>query len=106
MPGRLASDTPTLDAQVLLAHVLGKSRAWVLAHPEAELSSEEQQRLAAGLARLRAGEPLPYVLGHWEFFGLDFLVTPDVLIPRPETELLVELALDYLRQNPRGAYSR
>lgn len=100
MPGRLASDTPTLDAQVLLAHVLGKSRAWVLAHPETELSSEEQQRLAAGLARLRAGEPLPYVLGHWEFFGLDFLVTPDVLIPRPETELLVELALDYLRQNP------
>ena len=100
IPGRLASDTAVLDSQVLLAYVLNKPRAWVLAHPEAELSNEEEQRLAAALARLQAGEPLPYVLGRWEFFGLDFQVTPDVLIPRPETELVVELALAWLRQNP------
>lgn len=91
------SETASLEAQVLLAHVLGAPRAWVLAHPEARLSSEQTSLLEAYLQRLEGGEPLPYVLGHWEFFGLDFTVTPDVLIPRPETELLVEQALGWLR---------
>jgi release factor glutamine methyltransferase len=96
------SDTPGLDAQVLLAHVLEKPRAWVLAHPEAELSALQQEALEAALRRLEGGEPLPYVLGHWEFYGLDFTLTPAVLIPRPETELLVEQALDWLRRRPPG----
>lgn len=91
------SDTPALDAQVLAAHVLGKDRSWVLAHPEAGLDPTQVDRLEAAAARLEAGEPLPYVTGHWEFFGLDFRLTPDVLIPRPETELLVEQALAWLR---------
>jgi len=91
------SDTPALDAQVLLAQMTGKPRAWVLAHPEVELSRPQQAALEEALGRLESGEPLPYVLGHWEFFGLDFLVTPDVLIPRPETELLVATALAWLR---------
>jgi release factor glutamine methyltransferase len=94
------SDTPGLDAQVLLAHVLGKSRAWILTHPEFELAPEQSRKLEAGVKRLVSGEPLPYVLGHWEFFGLDFIVTPDVLIPRPETELLVEVALKWLEKHP------
>lgn len=94
------SETPRLDAQVLAAHILGRSRAWVLAHPEAELSPEQAARFRAALARLVAGEPLPYVLGRWEFFGLEFAVTPAVLIPRPETELLVERALAWLERNP------
>jgi release factor glutamine methyltransferase len=98
--GRLPSDTPTLDAQVLLAHVLSKPRTWVLAHPEAELTFDQQDRLADTVARLQAGEPLPYVLGRWEFFGREFLVTQDVLIPRPETELLVEQALEWLHGHP------
>lgn len=93
-------DTPQLDAQVLLAHVLEKPRAWVLAHPEAGLTEDQNQELEKALARLRKGEPLPYILGHWEFFGLDFIVTPAVLIPRPETELLVEQALQWLRDHP------
>ena len=95
------SDTPALDAQVLLAHVLGVQRAWVLAHPEAELPAEAGNNLQAALERLERGEQLPYVLGHWEFYGLDFYLSPDVLIPRPETELLVEQAIDWLQAHPQ-----
>lgn len=83
----------TLEMQVLLAHVTGKNRAWVLAHPEAALTPEQEQAFLALKERYEAGEPLPYLLGHWEFYGLDFYVSPDVLIPRPETELLIDLAL-------------
>ncbi len=97
---KLLSDTPALDAQTLLAHVTGKPRAWLLAHPELTLTPEQERALEAALARLERGEPLPYVLGHWEFYGLDFLVTPDVLIPRPETELLVEHAIEWLTAHP------
>ncbi|RME87431.1 MAG: peptide chain release factor N(5)-glutamine methyltransferase, partial [Anaerolineae bacterium] len=94
------SETPALDAQVLLAHVTGKPRAWVLAHPDVPLTPEQERALKAALSRIERGEPLPYVLGHWEFYGLDFLVTPDVLIPRPETELLVEHAIEWLTAHP------
>ena len=93
---RPVSETASLDAQLLLAHVLGANRSWVLAHPEATLTEEQQFALEAGARRLEAGEPLPYLLGQWEFYGLDFIVTPAVLIPRPETELLVEQALGWL----------
>jgi len=87
------SETSRLDAQVLFAHVLGKPRSWLLAHPEAALTPQQTADLQTTVNQLLAGEPLPYILGHWEFYGLDFFVTPDVLIPRPETELLVENAL-------------
>lgn len=96
----LISDTPALDASVLLAHILGKPRTWVAAHPEVMLTQEQQATLKNSLNRLEDGEPLPYLLGHWEFFGLDFEVTPDVLIPRPETELLVEKAIAWLQESP------
>lgn len=89
------SQTP--DLQVLLAHVAGKNRAWVLAHPEAALTLQQEQTFLALKSRYEAGEPLPYLLGHWEFYGLDFNVTPDVLIPRPETELLIDSALAWVR---------
>lgn len=94
------SDTAFLDASVLLAHVLEKPRSWVLAHPEVTLTGEQQTQLNAALSRLENGEPFPYILGHWEFFGLDFDITPDVLIPRPETELLVEKAIAWLQEAP------
>ena len=94
------SDTPALDASVLMAHILNKPRTWVMAHPELELTEEQQKNLDDSLARLERGESFPYVLGHWEFFGLDFEVTPDVLIPRPETELLVEKAIAWLQKSP------
>jgi len=94
------SDTPALDASVLLAHVVNKSRTWVMAHPELTLTTLQQKQLDDSLAQLKEGKPFPYVLGHWEFFGLDFDATPDVLIPRPETELLVENAIAWLGKNP------
>jgi len=88
-----ASGLARLDAQVLVGTVLGWSRAQQVAHPEQELRDADLARLNALAARLRAGEPLAYVLGEREFYGLTFRVTPDVLIPRPDTELLVDLAL-------------
>jgi release factor glutamine methyltransferase len=99
--GRLdrVSETAHLDAQVLLAHVLGRTRTWVMAHPEAMLTPEQQGRLEIALKRLEAGELLPYLLGRWEFYGLEFFVSPAALIPRPETELLVEQALSWLDKN-------
>jgi len=94
------SDTAMLDSQVLLAHLLQKRRPWILAHPEGDFSPHLEQELASTLSRLENGLPLPYLLGHWEFFGLDFSLTPDVLIPRPETEMLVETALAWLKDHP------
>jgi release factor glutamine methyltransferase len=94
------SDTPVLDTQVLLAHILGKTRSWVLAHPEHQLIPQEIKEFYKALKELESGIPLPYVLGSWEFFSLEFKLTPDVLIPRPETELLVEQAIDWLHEHP------
>jgi len=74
-------DTPQLDAQVLLAHCIQKPRTWLMAHPEYALTKKEQDQLTDALEKLSAGEPLPYVLGKWEFFGLEFEITNDVLIP-------------------------
>lgn len=92
------SDTPELDAQVLVSSVLQKPRSWLLAHPEVVLDPAQQDAVENSLRRLENGEPLPYVIGCWEFFGLIFDVTPDVLIPRPETELLVEFGIKWLRE--------
>lgn len=89
-----------LETQVLLAHVLQKPRAWVLAHPEGILTPQQQRRLTKLLGGLAHGTPLPYLTGRQEFYGLAFDVSPAVLIPRPETELLVERALGWLRQHP------
>ena len=85
---------------ILLAYITGKPQTWILAHPEAELSATQQAKLAALIARLKQGEPLPYLTNTQEFFGLNFEVSPAVLIPRPETELLVEIALRWLRSHP------
>lgn len=96
----LISDTPALDASVLIAHVLNKPRSWVMAHHELTLTTKQQKHLDDSIVRLKSGEPFPYILGHWEFFGLQFDVTPDTLIPRPETELLVEKAIAWLQTHP------
>jgi release factor glutamine methyltransferase len=87
------TDTPQLDAQVLLAHVTQDARAAVLAYPERALASEHAATYADLIARRAAGEPVAYLTGHREFLGLDFLTDRRALIPRPETELLVEAAL-------------
>lgn len=94
------TDTPGLDAQVLLAHLCAKPKTWILAHQEDRLTFDQTLMLAQAIAELAAGVPLPYVIGEWEFYGRRFEVTPDVLIPRPETELLVETALKWLAAHP------
>lgn len=94
------SESASLDAQVLLAHILSRPRSWIMAHLEEILTTNSVNELQRALQRLEKGEPLPYILGHWEFYNLDFYVTPDVLIPRPETELLVEHALCWLAEHP------
>jgi release factor glutamine methyltransferase len=81
------------EAGALVAHVLDRDRSFILSHAEDPIDEEQSARLHAYLKRRAGGEPLQYITGHQEFFGLDFEVTGDVLIPRPETELLVESAL-------------
>ena len=95
------SDTPLLDAQVLVAFVLGQSRSWLLAHPEFVLSIAQLKIIFQYTDRIVSGEPLPYILGKWEFYGLEFKITPDTLIPRPETEILVEHALAFCKLKNR-----
>ncbi|HYC47712.1 MAG TPA: peptide chain release factor N(5)-glutamine methyltransferase [Burkholderiales bacterium] len=88
-----------LDAQVLLRHVTGRDAAYLIAHPEVELGSGEPERYRALIDRRAAGEPVAYLTGEREFYGRPFKVTPAVLIPRPETELLVDLALERIPQS-------
>ena len=90
---RAGCETPELDAELLLAHTLGWDRAQLCAHPEQVLTSLEWESFSARAARRQAREPLAYILGHREFFGLDFFVDRRVLVPRPETELLAEQVL-------------
>jgi release factor glutamine methyltransferase len=88
-----ASGLPALEAEVLAAHALGIPRAQLLADAGRPLGPEAARRVERLFLRRRAGEPVAYLTGEREFYGLALRVTPDVLIPRPETELLVELAL-------------
>src|SRR5512145_1140226 len=103
MPLPQLTHIPRLEAQLILAHVLEKPRAWVIAHPEASLSPGQESALQDALRRLAEGVPLPYILGHWEFYGMEFDISSDVLIPRPETELLVQAALTWLDTHPQAA---
>ena len=96
------SDLPQLDAQLILAHILDKPRTWIAAHGDSLPTALQIDSAQKAFARLKKGEPLPYIIGHWEFFGLDFNVTKDVLIPRPETELLVEKAISWLTSRPEA----
>ncbi len=83
------------DAETLLAHLLGQDRAWMFAHPEEELDATQKEVFRDFIARRAAREPLQYLTGRQEFYGLPLRVTPDTLIPRPETELLVEAVLHW-----------
>ena len=87
------SDSARLDVEVLLSHVLGRPRTWLYTWPEYELSAEEQREFDSLLARRCAGEPVAHLTGEREFWSLSLKVNPSTLIPRPDTELLVETAL-------------
>jgi release factor glutamine methyltransferase len=85
---------PLREARLLLCHVIGVSHAVLEAHPEGKVSPQDAASFRALVARRAAGEPVAYLIGHREFYGLDFQVTPAVLIPREETELLVDIAVE------------
>ncbi|MCH9756030.1 MAG: peptide chain release factor N(5)-glutamine methyltransferase [Gammaproteobacteria bacterium] len=95
---RLKTSSPTaqLDAELLFAHVLKKSRAFLYAHSDDALAAESIQQLESVISKRITGVPIAYLLGEREFWSLLFYVTPDTLIPRPETELLIELSLSLL----------
>jgi release factor glutamine methyltransferase len=95
-------DSPELDAELLLAHALGVDRAWLLAHPEHAPAQGEIDAFRAMLARRSRREPLAYITGERWFYDIKLQVTPATLIPRPETEELVERALAWLREHPRA----
>lgn len=96
----LTVDEARLEAQILLRHALGDiSRAWLMAHGEQVLTFSQVEHAQHLLRRRLQGEPVAYIIGKREFFGLEFAVTPDVLIPRPDTETLVEAALRCIPEN-------
>jgi release factor glutamine methyltransferase len=95
------SDSARLDVQLLMMEVLGVRRANLLAHDDELLNDEQVQRFNALVSRAARGEPLPYILGKRAFYDLEFNITPDVLIPRPETELLLEQALRFAATHQR-----
>ena len=100
--GRLKgiSEQAGLEASLLASSLLAKPRSWILAYPEENLTTAQVTLLNLGLERLASGTPLPYITGVQEFYGLKFSVNPAVLIPRPETELLVDQAINWLLQSP------
>lgn len=96
-------DYPELEARLLLGKALEKGRPWIIAHSEATLTPDKQSSADQLLAARLSGRPLPYVLGEWEFYGLPFYINEHTLIPRPETELLVESALAFLKNRSEAS---
>ena len=94
------SESPRLDAEILLCRSIDMPRSYLFAHPEDELDDLAAARFGAAVERRRSGEPMAYIMGTKEFWSLELLVSPATLVPRPETELLVDLAL---REIPRKA---
>src|SRR5689334_5280632 len=96
------SSTPRLDAEVLLAHALGVTRAALLARFSEGIEERALGAFSELVERRARGEPVAYLTGHKEFYGLDLLVTRDVLVPRPETESVVDACIELLRDRPGG----
>jgi len=92
---------PRNDANLLAMHVIKRDRTFLLAHGEATLSPDQLDQYRSLIERRGSGEPLQYITGHQEFFNLDFETSPDVLIPRPETELIVEIGMELLKDKAR-----
>ncbi|MBR0033385.1 MAG: peptide chain release factor N(5)-glutamine methyltransferase [Treponema sp.] len=82
--------TISLDSDIIISHILQKNRTWILFHRSEEVPKDKEEKIFSLIEQRKTGLPIAYITGHKEFFGLDFLVTRDVLIPKPDTELLVE----------------
>ena len=91
-----SSESPRLDSEVLLGHLIDRNRAWLYANPDELLTTEQQAGYERLLEKRASNVPVAHLIGAWEFWSLELEVTADVLVPRPETELLVELALKHI----------
>lgn len=98
--GLTHSPSPALDARLLLQHLLGVNHAYLIAHSDEKLSPAQWETYQSLVARARQGEPVPYIVGHTDFYGRTFAVTPAVLIPRPETEELAALTIQWASIRP------
>lgn len=94
------SGLPLLEARMIIGHVLDVSRAWMIAHDTDAISPENLRQIHEMISRRQRGEPMAYILGYKEFMGLEFKTTSSVLIPRPDTELLVETAIAHVQNKP------
>lgn len=100
---RSSSETPQLDSEVILQFVLNKDRAWIHTYPDYLLSQSELAELSGLVKRRVKHEPVAYLLGKQEFYGYEFYVTPDVLVPRPESEFIIELLLGRIKHVGNGS---
>lgn len=99
----MLKELPPFEQELILAHILNKSREYVLTHSEIRLNRSQKSRFDNLINRRKNHEPLAYIFGHKEFYGLDFIVNKNVLVPRPETELLVETAIEKIRTGKNNA---
>ena len=93
----LGSPSPSLDVEVLMQWILKKDRSYILFHRDEVLSEEQESQLKKSISLRKTGLPIAYITGHKEFYGIDFMVSPDVLIPKPDTEVLVENSIEIIR---------
>lgn len=91
------SPSPSLDVEVLMQWILKKDRSYILFHRDEKLSEEQESQLKKSISLRKTGLPIAYITGHKEFYGIDFMVSPDVLIPKPDTEVLVENSIEIIR---------
>ncbi|MDD7579375.1 MAG: peptide chain release factor N(5)-glutamine methyltransferase [Treponema sp.] len=91
------SPSPSLDVEVLMQWILKKDKSYILFHRDEELSEEQESQLKKSISLRKTGLPIAYITGHKEFYGIDFIVSPDVLIPKPDTEVLVENSIEIIR---------
>lgn len=91
------SPSPSLDVEVLMQWILKKDRSYILFHRDEKLSEEQESQLKKSISLRKTGLPIAYIIGHKEFYGIDFMVSPDVLIPKPDTEILVENSIEIIR---------
>jgi len=102
----ISSPTPSLDAEVILQFIMNLDKTHLLLERDKILSQEQEYAFQSAIKKRKTGLPVAYITNHKEFFGYDFYVTPDVLIPKPDTELLVELALEALEDKFRASYEK
>lgn len=98
---RAGVDSPAIEAVILFCHLFGMDKAFVYSHPDNQISDEQYKSYKDAISRRASGTPAQYILGMQEFMSLEFIVSPAVLIPRPETELLAEAAIEYIAKSER-----